>query len=280
MKSSKFRHNCQSAPRIRLKMAYYRRLKGTSSALLSVFFHRTILGILPKYICWHDPCDPLSLAHKWVKDEMKAYSLAICFAATAALSTSAFAQNLQYTGMDRPDALSASISVNGSSFYGVMAGRLNFTDGTNNFDTYCANALTFLNGGFNTYTPSSVDLSGASNLSLAGRILANSFDTATTADEQAGLQLALWSAIYDGGASFDANGTNFKVSGVNANALNFASSYYLLNTDPGTHFVTHYTSNANGAQNQLTAAPVPEPFTMLTLGAGALALGLRRRRKA
>lgn len=211
---------------------------------------------------------------------MKAYSLAICFAAAAALSTSALAQNLQYTGMDRPDALSASISVNGSAFYGVMAGQLNFTDGSNTLDTYCADATKFLNGSFHSYTPSIVDLSGASNLSLAGRILANSYATATTADQQAGLQLALWEAIYDGGATFDGSTSNFKVQNVNANALNFASSYYLLNTDPGDTTVTHFTSSANGAQNQLTAAPVPEPFTMLTFGAGALALALRRRRKA
>ncbi len=211
---------------------------------------------------------------------MKAYSFAICLAATAALSGSAFADNLKYTGMDRADAITASISVNGSSFNTVMAGQLNFTDGTNSIDTYCADAASLLSGsGFFSYVPSTVDLSGASNLSLAGRIAANSFATATTADQQAGLQLAIWSAIYDGGPNFDANGANFKVTGVNANALNFANTYFTLNTDPGDQVVTYFGSNANGAQSQLTVAPVPEPFTMLTVGAGALALALRRRRK-
>lgn len=212
---------------------------------------------------------------------MKAYSFAICLAATAALSGSAFADNLKYTGMDRADAITASISVNGSSFYTVMAGQLNFTDGTSSIDTYCADAASMLNGGsFYSYTPATLDLSASSNLSLAGRIAANSFAAATTADQQAGLQLAIWSALYNGGPSFDANGANFKVTGVNANALNFASTYFSTNTDPGDKLVTYFGSSANGAQSQLTVAPVPEPFTMLTLGAGALAFGLRRRRKA
>lgn len=210
---------------------------------------------------------------------MKFNSAALVVIAAAVLSSTASAQNLQYSGLARPDTLTANVSVNGGAFTSLYAGSLKFTDGTETIFTYCADPLSVLNSNFNTYSSSLVDLDGASSMSLAGKILATNYQTADTAEEQAGMQLAIWSALLDGGPAFNANGTNFKVNNVSASALNFASSYFASAVNPGDTFVTLFSSNAAGAQSQLTASPVPEPFTMGLLGAAGLGLALRRRRQ-
>ncbi len=210
---------------------------------------------------------------------MKSYSAAFVVIAAAVLTSTAAAQNLQYNGLARPDALTASVSVNGGAFSTLYAGSLKFTDGTETLYTYCADPLATLNSSFNTYSAGLVDLSGSGSMSLAGKILATNYFNASSADEQAGLQLAIWSALLDGGPAFDANGANFKVNNVNANALNFASNYFSSAVDPGDVLVTLYSSSANGAQSQLTASPVPEPFTMGILGAAGIGIALRRRRQ-
>lgn len=210
---------------------------------------------------------------------MKSYSAALAVFAAASLVGTASAQNLQYTGLARPDALTASVSINGGSFTNLYAGSLKFTDGSETIFTYCADPVAVLNSGFNSYSAGLVDLGGSSSMSLAGKILASNYLNANSADEQAGLQLAIWSALLDGGPAFNANGANFKVNNVNANALNFASNYFASAVDPGDVLVTLYSSSANGAQSQLTASPVPEPFTMGLLGVAGLGLALRRRRQ-
>ena len=115
--------------------------------------------------------------------------------------------------------------MNGSAFTSVYAGQLNFSNGSSTLGTYCADALSFLNGSSHTYTESGVTLNTSTNLGIAGTNLANSQGSALTAAQQAGLQLAVWEALYDGGTTFDAGG-KFQVSGASAEALGYASEYY------------------------------------------------------
>jgi hypothetical protein len=116
-------------------------------------------------------------------------------------------------------------------------------------------------------------------MSLAAKILATGFSSATTADQQAGLQLAIWDAIYDNGSSFSSGTGNFSVvSGVSNTVLNYASSYFTAgkNSNPTTA-VELFSSQGAGGQSQLHV--VPEPASMAVLGLGALGLIRRRRNK-
>lgn len=192
------------------------------------------------------------------------------------------AQSLKYTGTNLPDTKSAKITVLTDSPKTVKAGALNFTNGSSTLTTYCADARSPLDGAFHGYSSMTVDTTAASGLAIAGRIVGQGIGTATNADKQAGLQLAIWSALYDGGANFNANGANFKVQNVSNSILNYAASYYSAGKNsvlPSTVQVTLYATTAQGGQSQLAVSTVPEPFSMATLGLGLAGLAARRRRK-
>lgn len=208
--------------------------------------------------------------------EMKPKILPVLLFVGAAASNSALAIDLTFSGMSLPDAQTASISVNGSSFTSVYAGQLTFSSSSGSLSTYCADALSFLNSSAHTYTQSSLTLTPDTNLGKAGTILANSQASALTAAQQAGLQLAIWEALYDGGTSFDATG-KFAVNGASAEALGYASQYYASYCVTPSNCVTSFSTSQSGGQSQMTA--VPEPMTLGALGMGTLAL-LRRRRKS
>lgn len=107
----------------------------------------------------------------------------------------------------------------------------------------------------------------------------------------AGFQLAVWAAIYGGGAaSFAGLGANgFSFSGFNATAIGFATSYYNSAASNGFALIggnplwLESVQPVTG-QNQFTLdievppQSVPEPFTM-ALGAAGAAAYIRRRIK-
>lgn len=188
------------------------------------------------------------------------------------------AQSLKFTGTQLSPADTGTIKVNGNQST-VAMGALTFSTGSGSIVTYCADATSPLNSNSNPYTVGAVDMTANTGISLAAKILATSFSSATTADQQAGLQLAIWDALYDNGSSFNSSTGNFSVvSGVSSTVLNLASTYYTngKNSNPTTA-VELFTSQGAGGQSQLHV--VPEPASLAILGMGVFGL-IRRRRSA
>lgn len=188
------------------------------------------------------------------------------------------AQSLKWTGYQLNPINSGTLKLNGSNTE-TNLGALTFDTGTSTILTYCADLTAALNFNNNPYTSGIVNITGNTGMGLAAKILSTSFSEFANADQQAGLQLAIWEAIYDNGATFGSGNGNFSVvSGVNANSLAYASTYYAAGKNSGAvSNVELFTAQGAGGQSQLHV--VPEPASMAALGLGALALIRRRRNK-
>ena len=201
----------------------------------------------------------------------------------ASIATIASAQStqLKFTGMDLNNADIVTVSLNGQQDT-VYAGALSFR-GSNNlsFNSYCADLASTLNSHYHTYNESSTAPNPNTSLNLAGSIVADNFSSATTADQQAGLQLAVWSAIYDNGSSFEYNQGSFQLNSVSAGneaqIKSFAQEYYSAGMNHPSSAL-YFNTEANGGQSQLTPEAVPAPSSLLFCAFGAAGLLIRRKR--
>lgn len=137
----------------------------------------------------------------------------------------------------------------------------------------CAELGSTLDGNFHQYT---ISMAGAGNTNVdkAARIVARHFSSVVDNTTAAALQLAVWEALYDGGATFGGASGNFQIVGPTA-ALADAQNFYSAIDTPGV--ARWYVSTEGGSQDQF--APVPEPASMAALGLGVLAAIKRRKSK-
>lgn len=215
---------------------------------------------------------------------------AIIMAALAVLAASACADQLQFTGLNTDPGAHVTIDLSLDSVnYHVAAAKLNFDDLTTSTSlvTVCANLTQDLDGGAHSYSGSVIPTSGNAGLDLAARIVSASFASAVSVNQQAALQLAVWDAIYNNGASFDlsASAPHLQISNwdgapsadqtaITADAV----SYYNLGL-AGTGSALYYQTTDKGGQSQLTAQAVPEPSAWIGLAAASCFLLKRRRRQ-
>lgn len=208
----------------------------------------------------------------------KSYLAAAIIVSGTCLVSTAHADHLKFQG----DALGSSteqvrVRLNGHSLGTVGAGKLKFSDYSTStpYETVCADIDASLDGHSHSYSVSTTNPLGSTALDAAGRIVGTYFASATTADQQAGLQVAVWDALYNGGGSLNLNG-HLKVTHMTSGATYWAGVYYAaVNGTQGAALYFH-TSDCGG-QSQLTAQAVPEPSALM--GLGILALGLLRKYK-
>ncbi|MHB8635165.1 MAG: hypothetical protein ACYC96_01690 [Fimbriimonadaceae bacterium] len=245
----------------------------------------------------------------------------ICGAAVVATS---YGQTyITFNGHYGPDDVinvSYNVGAEHLSDRGVVAGFLQFNDDShqnglsNPFETLCGDIFHGITGGDKyldtIYQTDSFASTGAyvsaytsaTAVQAAGNIVGKDFDTvysARSADEAAGLQIAIWATLYDtayssqSASTFDSmltnfNSTNgkFQVSGLGshqASILGDAYSYWKDQALPVSNalFLLHGPTGFQG-QDQFTTtdhyhpSSTPEPFT-LALGLAGAALAIRRR---
>lgn len=167
---------------------------------------------------------------------------------------------------------SAHVKLNGAT-ENVGVGILKFLNGSSTLYTVCGDLSSPLDNSAHSYSLA-VTPNDNSGIGKAGHIVSTYFKDALTSNDKAtGLQLAVWEAIYDDGATFNASAGKFELpsnSGVSAAALSYASLYYGATSG----VANRYSSSACGSQAQFS--PVPEPASMAAIGLGAIGVFRRR----
>lgn len=191
----------------------------------------------------------------------------------------AFSQaiSLTYEHPNLTDSKQVLVDIYGNQV-SVTAAKLDFIDGSGNqYVTICADLTVDQGHGSQDYNGQSTDPTGSAAIDAAGRIVADNWSIATNSDQQEALQLAVWSVLYNGGATFNANGSNFSVvSGADATCLSEAATYYqAANTTIGTS--TWYKGVSPQAQSQLTPQAVPSPLGLVAFGVALMTLVVKRR---
>lgn len=220
--------------------------------------------------------------------QSKALKLSFLAIGLVALSAGAFAQtDLSYSqmalGNNNADYVNfdfngKSIEPNGESVY---AGAIQFNDlsttPNSSIDLYCADLTSNLDSSSHGYTVTKTSTSPNTGYNLAGSLVADFYVSATTADEQAGLQLAIWQAIY-GSSTI----TNLSVGRGDQNTITTDAATDTTYAMAHSGVADYYATSATGGQSQLGSAPqsqaAPEPWTIgLALAGGLLALAKIRR---
>lgn len=207
-----------------------------------------------------------------------------------AAGTQAMAIDLQFLGSGQGRNLSISTN-NGSSFKNVFGGELRMKEVASNFSFlgFCSDPVTTMSSSAYGTSFGGSDLLGSKGL-RAG-YLVNKYAPGIFAlpsgsnrqDRAFALQVAVWEVLLDNSPNDITNGT-FRARDTSGNALS-SDLTSLINgylSDNGSAVAKYYASNlgSNGKPlSQGILTPVPEPATMLALGAGLVAFARKRRNK-
>jgi hypothetical protein len=202
----------------------------------------------------------------------------------------ASAGNLDFAGLGRGVS---GISVNGVATYGnVFAGELNWawlgappSGFESSIYTYCVDLLHTVTDPQTVTVKSTDDLNSPNSTTSAGQKAAWLFNTyasgihqSGTGAQAAGLQIAIWEALYDTTAGLNSGNVIFGGSGLTAAVITAANTYLvaLYSSAPySTASALWLAPTGTTGQGQITN--VAEPATLFLLGLGALVVFLRRR---
>lgn len=160
---------------------------------------------------------------------------------------------------------------------GPMAATLN---GTLNFNAYCVDSAHSPVIG-STYNVNLVALpdAGLTNSARISYLYQTFAGSVTTADQGAALQLAIWDVMVDNGDGLGAG--SFRASSTTNVMSQAATDLSQSASHAGT--ATWYQGLPRGGSGQpqdlIGTTPVPEPTTILSLGAAAI-LAIRRKKRA
>lgn len=114
----------------------------------------------------------------------------------------------------------------------TFAGKLGIRDRRNAVQSLCANVRGPVSSGQHFIVKPLPTSLASRNVAKAGNIAARYFREAQNADQCAGLQLAVWEAIEDGGEQADFAGGRFQAR-ASVDALKYAHQYYQAWSTPG-----------------------------------------------
>ncbi len=209
----------------------------------------------------------------------------------AVLGSQAMAIDLQFLGTG--EGRNVSISTNsGSSFSTVFGGELKMKEvsPTLNFIAFCADPKTgMVSGPFGT---TELDSNVLGRKGLRAGYLVNKYAPSIfnlpvgndRKDRAVALQVALWEVLVDGSTSPNITGGSFRARNTDGSALsgNVASLVHSYLADSGSDIARYYKSDVDSKGKPISQAvltPVPEPGTILALGAGLAAFARKRRNK-
>jgi hypothetical protein len=141
------------------------------------------------------------------------------------------------------------VCIDGRYVESTFAGKLVFRDRERSWQSVCAAVRKpIVNGQIFQVRPMRTTKAGG-NIARAGNIAARYFDSARTPDQCAGLQLAIWEAIEDGGSQPDFAAGHFRVRATPA-ALAYAAKYFAASETEGEAIILQ-TGNTGG-QDQIS----------------------------
>jgi hypothetical protein len=161
---------------------------------------------------------------------------------------------------------------------GSLGGPLPPNDGTYFGKLYCVDLSHWIEIP-TEYEVSSDPLGNLQNGQRAAWLVNNKLaSVGNNTDKSAGLQLAIWNAVYDN--DFTLGAGSFKATGGHSTARAYASNFLaeMQNQGPITGETATYL-NATGNYGQDLITPVPEPASLTLLGLGLGAAGLVSKRK-
>jgi hypothetical protein len=141
------------------------------------------------------------------------------------------------------------IMIDGRQTRTTFAGKLGFRERNRSWQSVCGNVRApMTNGSFFRLKPLSSKQVGG-RIALAGNIVAKYFASARTADQCAGLQLAVWEAVEDGGDHADFSTGQFRAAAPAA-AMDYAQDFYEAITDAKE--AAYLESQDSGGQDQFS----------------------------